>query len=909
MDYIPGIRRVFRLEGGKESVEHNVDEELQFHFDMATRDLVAQGWSAEDARREVLRRFGDVDEMRDRLRQIDYQLVQRRRLSDWWFSFWQDLRYAARGLRRRPGFCAGVILTLALGIGANSAMFGIIDRLLFRPPAYMTGPAHTHRVYLVRTFDGVENPGSNISYRRYLELSSLTRSFSKAAAFWNSKVVVGSGESAREMQTGAVSASYFDFFDARPVIGRFFTKDEDLIPDGSSVAVLGDIFWRTRYGGRADALGQTLQVAGRVYTIIGVAPPGFAGVADVEPAVFVPITSIVSAVMGGDAAKTYYSKHNMSWMEMLVRRKPSVSVAEATSDLTLAYRQSYIDQRIARPTTTPIEVTKPHAVIAPVLKERGPRRGDDTKVAVWLLGVTAIVFLIACANVANLLLTRMFSRRREIAIRLALGVSRMRLLQQLMTESIVLALLGGAAGLFVAQWIGTGLRTVLLPEAAWSTTSADSRILLFTGVCALAAGVLIGLGPALQTMGATLAPSLRSREGHVQQSRARVVLLVLQGAFSVVLLVGAGLFVRSLHNARALHLGYDPESIVFASVEKRGVHLSEAEETSLRERLLARARELPGVVNVSPVLTVPFWMTENNDVFVPGVDTSKTNHMEMDVQAGSPDFFKTTGTRILRGRGIEPGDNATSPKVTVVSERLAQALWPGKPAIGQCMKLGGDTVPCTTVVGVAENIMAGDLRKDETLMYYLPMTQTPKGSALRNNLIFVRVNGRAIEQKESVRRALQRLMPGAAFVSVVSLAEIIEPNYRPWLLGARMFAAFGLLAILLAAIGLYSVISYDAKQRTPEIGIRIALGAQPAQVVRLVMAEGGRFVLAGTVIGCAIALALSRWVQPLLFDTSARDPLVFGSVVVTLLGVAALATFIPARRATRVDPSTALRAE
>jgi predicted permease len=807
-------------------------------------------------------------------------------------TIWQDIRYAVRGLRQKPGFAIAVIATLGLGIGANAAMFGITDRLLFRPPSFMKDPDRVHRVYLVRTFDGKENFGSYFQYTRYTDLRQWTTSFDVTAAVSSSRTAVGVGDDARNMDVYSVSASYWQLFDAPPAAGRYFTPAEDTTPVGASVAVLSYPFWQSRYGGRADAIGQRLKIAKVDYTIIGVAPEGFHGTATERvPVAFVPITTWAGTEFTWNPKdlSNWYTKYNISWMQMFARRKAGVTNAQATADLTTAFKRSYQKQRDMSPQSTPAEVAKPRAVAGSVHAARGPQPSEVSKVARWVSGVAIIVMLIAAANVANLLLARALRRRREVAVRLALGVSRRRLISQLVTESLVLATLGGALGLAIAQFGGSVLRSQFFPSGEGISVITDVRTLLFAAGAVVFAGLFTGLAPAFTSGRSDLTSSLKAgtREGTYHRSRLRTTLLVLQGALSVILLVGAGLFVRSLDNVSSLRMGYDIDPILWVGVEERGENLTDAEKSALRNRLEESARRITGVTQASRGVTVPFYMTWDEGIVVPGHDTAFLNRKSFRIQAAGPNYLATVGTRMLRGRFIDATDTKDSPKVMVVSESMAKLLWPAKDALGQCVKIGSDTVPCTEVVGIAEDIRASDeFNNDEKLFYYRPITQAnPEGGGL-----FVRVNGNAARFSETVRRELQKEMPGASYVTVQPFEQIFAPNVKSWRLGATMFVVFGGLALVLAAIGLYSVIAYAVVQRTHELGVRMALGAQMRDVLHLVLGEGLRVALAGIVIGGAAALYAGRWVKPLLFNVQPTDPLVFGAVIAVLLFAATMAS-------------------
>jgi putative ABC transport system permease protein len=824
-------------------------------------------------------------------------------------SFFQDLRYAARGLRSKPGFTIAVVVTLALGIGANSAMFSIVDRLLFRPPPMMRPPGLMHRVYLASTYRGKEFNSGGVQYARYSDLTSWTKSFVRTSEFTQRSMAIGVGADAHEMTVGVVSASFFGFFDAPPVLGRYFTTSEDTIPVGAPVAVISYAYWERQFGSARDVLGKTMHIGANIFTVIGVAPRGFVGMWPNQPPVaYIPITNY-GAEIGKQIrtnGQTWYNTYNWTWASMMVERRPGITVAQAVADLTQADRRSYMAQAAKESRTTPIAVTKPHGLIASILSDRGPNESSLTKVVTWISGVALIVWLIACANVANLLLARALRRRREIAVRLALGVSRRRLASQLFTESFALALLGGIAGVAVAQWGGALMRAYFLSKTSTATVVDDPRTLIFAGVASLAAGLLTGLAPLFQTGKTDLTRDLKAgaREGTYHGSRIRTGLLVFQGTLSVLLLVGAGLFVRSLSNVRSTPLGYDAKQLALVDIHERGVDFDSVQARNLRLSLLAAAKAIPGVEHASLQVTMPFWSTWSSSLHVAGIDTVEKLG-QFDLNSVTPDYFATMGTRILRGRGITEQDVAGAPNSMVVSQSMAKKLWPKADAIGQCVKVGADTMPCTYVVGVAEDIKNNSLNDDPGLYYYISWAQaTPKQGGL-----FVRTHGDADQSKEAIRKSLQALMPGVSYVTVTPLTDVLGDETQSWQVGATMFLAFGILALVLAAVGLYSVIAYNVAQRAHELGVRVALGAQVRDLMGLVLRQGMTVSAVGVALGATIALGVGRWVEPLLFNESARDPVVYGFVAAALLGVAAVASFFPARRASRVDPIQALRAE
>jgi predicted permease len=478
---------------------------------------------------------------------------------------------------------------------------------------------------------------------------------------------------------------------------------------------------------------------------------------------------------------------------------------------------------------------------------------------------------------------------------------------QFLTESLVLSGFGCVAGVAMAQWVWGGLDRMVVRSGAPFTPATDWRTLGVACVFALVAGVSTGVGPALLALRGDLTTALRAgaRAGTYHPSRTRSVLLVLQGTLSVVLLVGAGLFVRSLENVRTLPLGWDSHSVLIATPNYRGVQFGDTARNAFRRRLLASAQALPGINSAARVNSLPF-ATNTWQLHVPGVDSVESLG-RFNYQATTPDFFRVLGMHVIRGRPLLETDRGETPHVVVVSASMARVLWPGKDPIGSCLRMGTDTMPCTTVVGVVNDVVQQNMSDTTRLMYYISDEQPPFYPA---NRIFLRVaDGNAAAHMESVRDALQRIMPGEAYVTVSLLDDVVDAQRRSWTLGATMFAAFGVLALIVAGVGLHGVIGYTVTQRMHELGVRIALGAQTWDIVRLVVTHGMTFALAGVVSGLAISLLVAPWVEPLLFNQSARDPVIFAVVALVLLVVALAASVAPAIRAIRADPGVALRGD
>ena len=876
--------------------ERDLHAEIEEHLRREAEALERQGVSPTEARRLARINFGGLEDMKERTRDA--------RGTTFVESVLQDARYGARGLLARPAFTFGIALTLALGIGANAAMLGIVDRLLFRTPAYLKDGGRVHRVYLTQTVRHTEFTQRYTSIGRYLDLVRGTTSFSTMAAFATQRRAIGEGVLTKELPVTGASATYFDLFTARPVIGRFFTETDDRLPRGSPVAVLGYVYWQTALGGGSDVLGRTLRVGDTSFTIIGVAPKNFLGLESGSvPAVYVPFAAFV----WDSRPENHATDYHWQFLEIVAKRKPGVAPTAAAAELTAALNRSWIASGSSE---TDRSAAKPRGVLGPVQVERGPLARSDSEVAVWVGGVAVIVFLIACANVANLLLARAVTRGSEITLRLALGASFGRLARQLFTETTMLALAGGGGALLVARSVGLLVRERLASAETPTLGVTDVRTVGIIVVTTFAAALLIGMAPVLHarrtSFGQTLGAGSRHTDGRT--SRARTWLLATQLSLSVALLIGAGLFVRSLQNARSLHLGYDVESIVVVSEHRRGDQRTPgAAWIELERRLSDAAARLPGAIAASPAATVPFWGFEGYPLSTDQQGTQEVSALgNFILQSGSLDYFRTVGTRIIRGRGFAPTDRADSPAVVAVSEGMAHVLWPGRDPIGQCLYIHtGPNPSCRTVVGLVDETHMQALEDAREHTYYVPLAQYEHATGT----VLVRVAGRGEDFSESVRQGLQPLMPGNAYVTVVPFSTMLAAPMRSWTLGATMFVAFGLLALLVAAVGLYSVIAYGIAQRTREIAIRLALGATRQGVLGFVLRVGLTPVVASIAIGCAIALAAGGWIAPLLFRVSASDPFVYLAVVCALLVVAVIATCLPARAAMRLDPNTVLRAE
>jgi predicted permease len=827
-------------------------------------------------------------------------------LREWVASVRQDARYALRQVHHAPAFATAVAVTLALGIGANSAMFGVIDRLLLRPPAGVTHPERVSRLYFTRTYSWAGTiTGASSSYGDYLALRDRLKDVDAIAVYGTYVASMGRGTNAKQVRRTLATPSLFPLLGIRATLGRFFVASEERIPMGDPVAVLSYGFWQREFGGDSRVLGRSIQLGARAYAIVGVAPREFTGV-DLEATdVWVPFSAAASE-LGGD---NWYRPGWWTGPNILVRVRPEVQRSLIASQATTTYRRTLDETERAAGQSTD---STARVLLGSIIAGRAPEgaREAGPRIAVWLSAMAVVVLLIACSNVVNLFLSRATARRREIAVRLALGASRARIVRQLTVDSAVLVALGGVLGLMVGVIGDALLKRLLVPAGAETGSFIDVRLLLFTVLVTATAALVTGILPALAASRMELTNWLKmaARDGGHRRSRTRDAMLVVQAALSVVLLVGAGLFVRSLRSVLSVDLGFDAPQMSIASVDFSNTAFTQPEIDAFYRNAAERLRRLPGVQSTALATSIPFWSSYGAHLVVPGRSRSPiTKDGGPYLVQVTPDYFSTAGTRIIRGREFTDGDRDGAARVTIVSETMAKLVWPGEDAIGKCIKIGSDTTPCSNIVGIAHDARRQALESIPVMQYYVPLDQH---QARKSDLsVLVHTTGEPDKLTGRVRQTMASIVPDLPFVDVRSLESLIDPRVRPWRIGAGVFAAFGLLALIIASVGLYGMISYEVGQRTHEFGIRLALGASREGILGLVLRRGVGLALVGTVAGAAIARAGAPWLEPLLFETRATDAGVFAFVVATLLFVAVLACIIPARQAALSDPASALRAE
>jgi len=790
----------------------------------------------------------------------------------------QDLRYAVRTLSRNPGLVAAAVICLALGIGANATIFGVVDTLLFRPPPHVQDPSRITRLYFRRNYPPFGTWASSITgYPMYTSLRDAAHAFTGLAAFSSAqRASLGRGADARRVDLMLASASFFPLLGVRPALGRFFTADEDR-PGGPAIVVLSFALWRSAFGGDSAVIGRQLQLGRGSYTVIGIAPDRFTGVNLENVDVWAPIAAATPELMGLE-----YMNRGSAYLQ-IIGRLGSGGAATAAREATHVFRAD--DVYSGRDSNAAV-------VLGPVQHARGPEMSQNAKVSIWLAAVAVIVLLVACANVANLLLARSLQRQRDVAIRLALGAGRWRLTRQVLIESLVLAIAGGIAALFVTLWAGPLIRAFLLPNTPAFTEPLDARVIAFTAVVALLTGIVTGVVPAWQLARRDLTPALKAGagEGRYQRSRLRSALLVAQVALTVVLIIGAGLFTRSLRNVERQNFGFDPVHTLLVTIDLRAAGYTPAQINAVHLQILARLEALPGIEAAAATVAHPLGYATAWSVSVPGRDSiPRLSSGGPYYQQVTPGYFAAMGTPV-RGRAFTPADRAGS--VAIVNETMARLLWPGENAIGKCFVAGEKT--CAEVIGVVPDARRFQAVEDATMIFYVPFSGAGNGFI---TALVVRPRGRPEDWIATIRSAIQATAPNLPFVQIAPLADLLAPSIRPWRLGSAMFAGFALLALVLSAVGLYGVLAYVVTQRTHEMGVRVAMGAQRWDVQRLMVSQGVRVAAVGAALGALAGLLAGRVLSSLLYGVSSRDPLVLVVAALVPVVVAAAASYLPARRA------------
>ncbi|HEX6729063.1 MAG TPA: ABC transporter permease, partial [Pyrinomonadaceae bacterium] len=792
---------------------------------------------------------------------------------------------------------------LALGIGINTTVFSLANSVFLRQLPVVSPQS------LVWVFSNQEHPSS---YPEYVEYRNQTDLFDGVLAYEWVPLNLGSNGQAERVQGALVSGNYFDVLGVKAKMGRTFLPDEDKTPGASPVAVISHSLWQRKFNAGLDVVGKSLVLNGRTFTVVGVAPSDFVGTEEAFPReIWIPLmmqADVRPTPAGVRNTPGPFANRNARTLDVMARLKRGVTLPQAQAGM---------------------------KVVASRLSQNYPDSNNNFQIALYsagngrpvfrtmlkpvtgiLLAVVGLVLLIACANVANLLLARSARRRKEVAIRLTLGATRTRLIRQLLTESILLACLGGLAGLLLNFWL-IDLLTALKPTVPLPLNvefQTDWRVLGFTLLLSVLAGIVFGLAPALQASKHELVTALKDQSSPLGDRRSafslRNALVIGQVALSIVVLMGAGLFLRSLNRARAINPGFDARHVLTLSFNTAAQGYDATKAGQFYQQLSGRVQALPGIKNVSMAQSAPLSYFYSpalaSPVFVEGHEPPQgENPPFIGNNTIGPNFFQSLGVPLLIGRDFTDQDREGAPRVAIVNETLVNNLFPNGNPIGQKLRVLMRQPTSWEIVGVVKDSKYLSLGEDARPYIFLPYLQNPQPAMS----VHVQTSGNPKELAAAVRREVQALDPNLPAFNVMSLAENIDISLFPARFGAVLLGVFGSLALLIASIGIYGVMSYGVSERTHEMGIRMALGARASDVLRLVISQGMRIAIIGVVIGVGLALVSTRIVKSYLYDVSTSDPLTFSGVALLLIGVAALACYIPARRATKVDPLVALRYE
>jgi macrolide transport system ATP-binding/permease protein len=814
----------------------------------------------------------------------------------------QDLRYGVRALVKSPAFTIVAALSLALGIGANTAIFSLVNAALLRPlPVRDAGALAS-----VFTTDQ-RNPGNlPLSDLNYRDLRDQNEVFTEMAAFTFAQLNYSASSESEQIPAQVVTANYFSVLGAEPALGRGFRPDEDtsMVP----VAVISYGFWDRRLGKDPNVVGKTLTLNRTPFTIVGVAPRGFDGtLLGGGPDVWVPMAMHDVVQPNFD----WYGQRRGLFLFAFGRLKPNVTLDQAAANLKTVFL--HLEQ--AYPTDNKGRSAGAVSLLDARLNPNGQGGPVIVQISAILMIVVGIVLLIACANIANLLLARASKRRKEIAIRLALGASRVRLLRQLLTESLLLSTIGGTLGVLIAYWTTAALTgtDLPLPVPIDDTLVIDRRVLGFSACIALLTGVLFGLAPAIQASRPDVVPVLKNetvpagvgRRGLLAFLNLRQALVVVQIALSLLSLVAAGLFLRSLRDAQGIDPGFETEGVLVMTVNLGREGYTPERGQLFYQQAAERAATLPGVQAAAVAQNPPLAGGFLRSIFPEGQDTTNQERILVQVNSVSPGYFAAIGTPLLRGRDFTSSDSTGAPSVVVINEVMAGRFWPGQEAIGKRFKFFG-APEFTTVIGVARNAKYNGVGEDPIPFIYQPLRQNYSPAAT----LHIRATGHAAALATHVRRMVQEIDPTLSVFNIRTLEEQVSQSLQPQRFNVILLTTFGGLALLLASIGLYGVANYSVTQRTREIGVRMALGARPSTVLKLVLGHAVLLVAIGLGVGLVFAfIATSFMPAGLLLNVNPRDPLTFVVTSLLLGSVAILASYIPARRATRIDPLVALRTE
>jgi putative ABC transport system permease protein len=874
--------------------EAEIVEELTQHLDDHYAESLAGGATPEEAYRAALVELNEGQLPARELRDSDMKhqpIVIETNRRNFMGDLWQDLRYGIRMLRKNPGFTAVTVLILALGIGANTAIFSVVNAVLLRPLSYPESER------LMQLWRGLPGGVSSVSATQFLFWREHNRTFESMAAVdtAGAGVNLAGGDEPHHIRGARVSADFFRVYGIPPAQGRGFSPEEDQ-PGGDRVVVISDGLWKRRFGADPGLLGRDLELGGEPHRVIGIMPPDYEARPSVD--IWMPLRPVA------------HNRDRAFPFMVIGRLKPGVTYEQGRADMDAVARSFRLQHPALMNDNEGIRVEDYHQAMV---------KDARTELLV-LLGAVGFVLLIACANVASLLLARAATRQKEVAIRSALGAGRFRLIRQSLTESALLAVLGGALGLLVARW---GLNTLLalgpgnLPRL--SEVQIDGRSLLFTLAVALSTGILFGLAPALQlakvNLNSVLNESGVRASAGIQRSRLRSSIVVVEIGLSSMLLVGAVLLIQTFANLRGVNPGFDPRNVLTCQLSlSEAEYGSTAQASAFFDRALQRIEALPGVETAAVVVNrTPIGSGLVLSFSIPGMQDVRYVGWSM----VSPNYFRALSVPLRRGRYFTEGDSLSSPAVALINETLARQYFPNKDPIGELLSVGKTegpnfTEPARQIVGVVGDVSGPDLRRPMEPRVYIPDSQVPDGVTrfiirlLPVNFV-IRTSGDPFTLAAAVKQEVLAVNRQQPIFNVRSLERMMVDSISRQRFQMILVGTFAAVALLLAAIGIYGVMSYSVSQRTGEIGIRMALGAQPRDVLKLVIGQGLILTLTGLALGLAGALALTRLMAGLLYGVSATDPATFATIALLLTSVALLASYIPARRAMKIDPLMALR--
>ncbi len=822
-------------------------------------------------------------------------------------TFSQDIRYAIRMILKNPGFSAIAALSLALGIGANTTIFTIVNAILLHPVPVkdITTLVQMDTVDAKTLVTAANTTKLGMSYRNYKDYARDNQVFGGLACVSFATLNWSGTAEPKQLNGLLVSANYFDVLGVRPSAGRFFFPEEDKQPGGNNVVVLSHSLWNDKFGGDPNIIGKSITLNATPYSVIGIAPRGFKGTLTLGPAevLWIPISMYGQALSG--FLKENFDDRRFLNTALIGRLRPGVTVNQAEASLkaiALHLESEFPKDNAGRSV----------ALTPMVDAANGANDFQQMNLAGGLMmAIVGLVLLIACANLANLLLAQAARREKEIGLRAALGAGRGRLIRQMLTESMVLSLIAGALGLAIAYGGRTILWSLRPPfiEQNDLDLSLDWRVLLFTLSISVLTAVAIAIAPAIKSARPNLAEALNLGGRGVsvgwRSSPLRSILVVSEIALALVALVGAGLFIRSMQNAQHIDLGFESEKLFMMAFDLGAVHLEEGQAQQFFRAAVEGAKNSPGVEAATIASNFPIGGGLARTVFPEGQDEASGYRGTLtQLDDVTPTYFEALRIPLVRGRVFDDNDRKETKRVAVINEAMVKQFWPGEDPLGKRFHFFGEP-DLREVVGVVKNTVVANIGETPQPLAYLPITQDYSPAVT----LQVRTSGRPESVVAAVREQIQALEPNMAITNVQTVEGIVSQGLWAPRMGAALLSVFGVLALILAAVGVYGVLSYSVTQQTREIGIRMSLGAHRAQLLGLVIGQGMRLALAGLALGLLAAFVLSRMLSSLLFGISAHDPLTFAGVTLTLLLVAVLACYIPARRATRVDPIIALRYE